>query len=488
MSDTKGEIIETNDNSDESEDRVQFKRQITLIPAIAIVVGIIIGSGIFVSPKGVYEYSNCSITISLVIWGLCGLFSMLGSLCYAEIGTTITRSGGDYAYIYEGFGSLLAYLYLWVSILMIRPTTQTIMALTFANYILGPLFDTGCDPPQNAIKAFAALALCFLTYINCSNVKWALKVQNIFTISKLLALIIIIVTGFYFLIQGDYKNITSTSLDPKSHKTCHQSYSSAFYSGLFAFGGWNFLNFVTEELKNPYKNLPRAALIGIFISTLVYVLTNISYFVILTPTEVLYSPAIAMVFAKKVLGVIAPLMPIAVALSTFGSVNGIIFTSARLFCVGAQQKHLPSIFGMIHINRSTPTPSLIISCILSLLMLVTSDIYQLINYFSFTNWFVTGVAVAAGIRLRFTRPELYRPIKLPLILSIIFTLSCVGLTAMAVISEPINAVIGGSIVIAGIPFYYLQNTCNNKLNKFNSIRSSLQKLLQVVAIEEEQQL
>ena len=147
------------DNDKDHEDKVQFKRQIKLINGIAIVVGIIIGSGIFVSPKGVYEFSNCSLSGSLVVWGLCGLFSMLGSLCYAEIGTTITRSGGDYAYIYEGFGPFWAYLNLWVSIIVIRPTTQAIMALTFAYYILGPFYPTECQPPSLLIKGLAALAL-----------------------------------------------------------------------------------------------------------------------------------------------------------------------------------------------------------------------------------------------------------------------------------------------------------------------------------------
>lgn len=155
-------ITPTNTELVENEDKVQFKRRIKLINGITIVVGIIIGSGIFVSPKGVFGSSNCSIVGSLAVWGLCGLFSMLGSLCYAEIGTTITRSGGDYAYIYEGFGPLVAYLNLWISILVIRPTTQTIMALTFANYILGPFYPTtepGCRPPDLAIKALAAIAL-----------------------------------------------------------------------------------------------------------------------------------------------------------------------------------------------------------------------------------------------------------------------------------------------------------------------------------------
>ena len=156
-------ITPTNTEFVETEDKVQFKRQIKLINGIAIVVGTIIGSGIFVSPKGVYGSSNCSLVGSLVVWGLCGLFSMLGSLCYAEMGTTITRSGGDYAYIYEGFGPFFAYLNLWISIIVIRPTTQAIMALTFANYILGPFYpstEPGCTAPDMAIRMLAAIALC----------------------------------------------------------------------------------------------------------------------------------------------------------------------------------------------------------------------------------------------------------------------------------------------------------------------------------------
>jgi amino acid transporter len=152
-------IASAHQNDPKSEDKVQFQRKIKLINGIALVVGTIIGSGIFVSPKGVYEYANCSIVGALIVWSLCGIFSMLGSLCYSEIGTTITRSGGDYAYILEGFGPCIAYLNLWVSITVIRPTTQTIMALTFAYYILGPFYQTGCQPPDLVIRALAALAL-----------------------------------------------------------------------------------------------------------------------------------------------------------------------------------------------------------------------------------------------------------------------------------------------------------------------------------------
>lgn len=145
-------------------DPINFKRRITLWNGVALIVGIIIGSGIFISPKGVYQYSGCSVGIALIVWTLCGLFSILGSLCYSELGTTITRSGGDYVYILTAFGPLAAFLRLWVAILIIRPTAQAIMALTFAQYILGA-FSPGCEPPDLSVRFVAACCLCKYCYI-----------------------------------------------------------------------------------------------------------------------------------------------------------------------------------------------------------------------------------------------------------------------------------------------------------------------------------
>uniref|UniRef100_A0A2P2IBE4 Large neutral amino acids transporter small subunit 1-like n=1 Tax=Hirondellea gigas TaxID=1518452 RepID=A0A2P2IBE4_9CRUS len=428
---------------------IQMQQTLTLRNGVGIIVGIIIGSGIFVSPAGVLRYSG-SVGMSLVVWGISGALSMVGALCYAELGTMIYKSGGDYAYIHYAFGSLPAFLYLWVALVIIMPTGNTVIALTFANYILQPLFPE-CTPPDIAVRLIAAAVICFLTWVNCTNVVWATKVQDGFTVAKVFALIIIIVAGVYHLAMGNTQNykepFAGTLWDMGSIAT-------AFYQGLFSFSGWNYLNFVVEELKNPYRNLPLAIFISLPMVTIVYFLANVAYFAVLTPAEILSSNAVAVSFGNRMLGVMAWLMPFFVACSTFGCLNGGIFASSRLFFVGAREGHLPQALALINTKSYTPMPALIFLGFMTVFMLITVNVEALINYISFSESLFIMISITSLLYMRYKYPNLERPIKVWLGFPIIFFIICLFLVATPVVTRPVELGVAIAVLITGIPVYY----------------------------------
>ncbi|KAL1271584.1 hypothetical protein QQF64_030600, partial [Cirrhinus molitorella] len=238
------------DTGKEAGQSVALKKEIGLVSACGIIVGNIIGSGIFVSPKGVLENAS-SVGLALIVWIVTGVITAIGALCYAELGVTIPKSGGDYSYVKDIFGGLAGFLRLWIAVLVIYPTNQAVIALTFSNYVLQPLFPT-CFPPENGLRLLAAICLLLLTWVNCFSVRWATRVQDIFTAGKLLALILIIIMGIVQICKGEYY-----WLEPANAFEPFQDYdvgliALAFLQGSFAYGGWNFLNYVTEELVDPY--------------------------------------------------------------------------------------------------------------------------------------------------------------------------------------------------------------------------------------------
>ncbi|XP_064490313.1 Y+L amino acid transporter 2-like [Ornithodoros turicata] len=465
---------------EKKEDVICLKPKMSLLNGITVIVGSIIGSGIFVSPRGVLLNTG-SVGASLVVWVVCGVFSMIGAYCYAELGCMITKTGADYAYIMEAFGPFVAFIRLWVECMIVRPCSQAIVALTFSFYVLRPLFPD-CDPPDPAVRALAFVCIALLTFVNCWDVKWSTRVQDFFTYGKLLALVTIIITGAVQLCYGhtEYFNFENTESDVTK-------IALSFYSGLFAYNGWNYLNFVIEELKDPHRNLPLAIFISCIMVMVVYTLTIVAFHTTLSVQEVLGAEAVAVTFAEKLYGYMAWIVPVFVALSTFGGVNGILFTSSRLFYAGAEQGQMPRLLCMIQVNRLTPSPAVLAMCLLSLVYLCSSDINALITYVGFATWLAIGLAVATLPYFRWKAPDLKRPIKVNLIWPVIYLIATVFITIVPMIAEPVGTGFGALIIATGAPVYFIFVYWEKKpvwiQNVFDKTTLFLQKLLVVVASE-----
>uniref|UniRef100_T1H1U6 Amino acid permease/ SLC12A domain-containing protein n=1 Tax=Megaselia scalaris TaxID=36166 RepID=T1H1U6_MEGSC len=204
-----------------------------------------------------------------------------------------TSSGAEWAYFMDAFGPAPAFLFSWVSTLVLKPSQMAIICLSFAQYAV-EAFVSECDPPLSVVKMVALLAVIMILFVNCYSVDLGMAVQNIFTAAKLVAVLIVICGGAYKLAQGNVQHLSNAFNNPAPSIG---AVATAFYTGLWAYDGWNNLNYVTEEIQNPSKNLPRSIIIGIPLVTLCYALINISYLAAMSPTEMIESEAVASLIA-----------------------------------------------------------------------------------------------------------------------------------------------------------------------------------------------
>uniref|UniRef100_A0A7M4E8L3 b(0,+)-type amino acid transporter 1 n=1 Tax=Crocodylus porosus TaxID=8502 RepID=A0A7M4E8L3_CROPO len=468
---------------------VSFHFKVGLISGICMIVGTIIGSGIFISPKSVLA-NVAAVGPCLIIWSACGILATLGALCFAELGTTITKSGGEYPYLMEAFGPIPAYLFSWTSLLVIKPSSFAIICLSFAEYASAPFYP-GCDPPVVVIKCLAASAIVVITAVNSLSVKLGSYVQNFFTATKMIIVLIIIVSGIVLLAQGKTENFKNSFKDTK---ISIGSISLAFYNGLWAYDGCHY-NKYTYQFRNAdtvsfkfFRNLPLSIIIGIPLVSVCYVLINISYFTVMTSTELLQSQAVAVTFGDRVLYPAAWIVPLFVAFSTIGAANGTCFTAGRLVYVAGREGHMLKVLSYISVKRLTPAPAIIFYGAITIIYIIPGNIDTLINYFSFAVWIFYGLTVLGLIVMRFTRKELKRPITVPIVIPIFVTLSSIFLVLAPIISQPeLPYLYCALFILGGLVFYFLfvhfKFNWAQRISK--PITMYLQMLLEVVPAEED---
>lgn len=495
--DDEGSVI-----SDVERRNTGLKREVGFAGCLSLVIGVMIGSGIFASPSVIFSQAN-SAGMSLIVWAGCGVLCMLAALCYAELGTAIKSSGGEKTYLSRSFGvcgPLIGFLYSWTAILIVKPASLAGVSMAFSAYILEPFY-RGEDPPIWLEKVISASGIAVILVVNCLSVKWATLMQVFFTAAKMIAIGMLIITGFVRLGQGHDENFKNAF---NNTNTGVSSIGYAFYGGLWAYDGWNNLNYVTEELKNPIRDLPLAIMIGIPLVTCCYVMVNVAYLTVMTSAEIAKSNAVAVTLGYDLYGKMAWIIPFLVACSTFGAANGSAFTSGRLVYVSAREGHMPKLLAMVHKKRHTPLPALIFTCFIAWIMLIpeSSNFASLVNYFNFAAWTFYGATIAALLWLRFKEPNLKRPYKVFIGIPIIVLLCSIYLVAAPFYDYPKESSYCLLFILLGIPVYFafvkFRIFPKQIYNGFDFITSKIERLCnlsmpsegpadEIDAIKEEQQ-
>ncbi len=438
---------------------LKLKRVVSLWESVAFIVGTVIGSGIFVSPKGVLLHAG-SPAAALGVWLVTGFVATIEALCQVELGLTYPRIGSHYIYLREAFGETVQFLYAWVMYLFMFGGSSAIVALTFSVYFcrtflafFGSSLD--CPPPPIATKLVAVSAVWGLAALQSRGTTFGIKTSVALTVGKLLGLAVVIVVGIGHVINSSTDETFQDFWEGSA--TNPGSYVLAYFSAYWAFGGLSYIVHIVEDVKEPLKrNVLGSVMISIFTVSVVYILANCSYVGALTVNEILSSDAVAMTLMAKV----APtalfwLMPLFVTCSTFATINNTMMGFARGAMAFARRSHVPKALGLLTLSRATPTPVLVANAFLCSLLVFSGGVYDIIVYVSYVIT-VFGVLVnVAHIKLRLTQPDLKRPFRVPLV--VVF--ASLGLSLLAatlpLLKRPFTSLACLGFIALGIPVYFI---------------------------------
>uniref|UniRef100_A0A1I7UGB8 AA_permease domain-containing protein n=1 Tax=Caenorhabditis tropicalis TaxID=1561998 RepID=A0A1I7UGB8_9PELO len=468
-------------SSPSTSSEIPQKHTIGLITAISYTVGDIVGSGIFISPTSILNHAG-SVGLSLCLWAVCACISLFGALSYVELGTTIRKSGCDFAYLsYFGWRPL-ASSFMWVSTCLSYPAVLAIQAISFGEYIVTGL-DSWITIDENyrfmtyRLVGFSMLwPLMLLNFFSLKKVVGAFQI--VATAIKLIVASVIIFTGLYHII---FKQQTQNFNDSfKGSDWNPGSLVLGVYSGLFAYNGWDVLNFGAEEIENPRRTLPIAAISGIAISATVFILMNVSYFSVLTVEEFKNSPAVAVTFAERTLGNFHYAIPFLISLLLIGSMNTTIFACSRYMYSGAQQSVMPTPLRGIHFRSRSPRLAVFAEVLIAICLSFIGNLDQLISYMSFALWSQRTCTQAGFIYFKL-RGHLKSKdsFEVPIFVPIIFFLICIALLVIPITQNYHVAIYGLSMTAGGaliyIVFIYPKalpdflHRINNSIVKFTQI-------------------
>ncbi|HWQ56841.1 MAG TPA: amino acid permease [Bryobacteraceae bacterium] len=442
----------------------ELKRELGAWGAAAIVVGTIIGSGIFLVPRTMIERVGTPEMV-FAVWIFGGLLSMAGALTYAELSAAMPEAGGEYAFLREAYGPVWSFIYGWTQMWVARSGSIATLATGFAYYAatffpgLDQVFYTvplpigpGGAPLQLRWgQPFAMSLIMGLALVNYFGVRIGGGVQVVFTCIKVGLIGFIIAAG---LIWGAS---AQTPAAPAAAALTFSGFFAALVAALWAYDGWNNVTMVAAEVREPQRNLPRALIWGTAAVMAIYLLANAAYFSVLSAGEVAGSSRVAAEMMRKVSGNWgASAVSVAAMTSIFAALNGSILAGARVPYAMARDGLFFARLSRVHPHWGTPAPSIAALCGWAAVLVFSGGYDQLLTYVIFPSWILYGMTTAAVIVLRRKRPDMprpYRTLGYPAVPVLFVLVACV-LVLSTLVDSPRESLLGLVLIAAGLPFYF----------------------------------
>ena len=459
-----------------------------LLTTVMMVIGGVIGSGIFRKP-GVMAGQLGSPELLLGVWVLAGVLTLFGALTNAEIASMIPETGGQYIYFERMYGPFFAFLYGWAVFVVMQCGSIAAVAYVFAEYatqfVALPEFSAGVAAwsfhlpligdvaPLKEIgtKGLAAALIILLTGINYVGVRFGGLVQNIFTIAKLAAMLLLVLGAFLLPTGGAVANFTTPSADIHlSGLALVAGIAAALQGAFWAYDGWNKLTYIAGEVKEPQRNIPLGLLWGMLIVTAIYLLMNVAYAYVLPIDQMAQSKLVAADVADKCFAGGGRWIAAAVMISTFGTTNAIILATARVYFSMARMNVFPRALGHVHPRFHTPAASLVVQGLWSALLLLSGTFDTLTDMLIFVSWVFYAAGAYGVFVLRRKAPDAPRPYKVPgypvvpwifiafAVLYLVFTVynDIAAYHAAVAAGKPalINSALGTVLVLIGAPIYF----------------------------------
>jgi amino acid transporter len=428
-------------------------RKLGLWSAIGLVIGIVIGSGIFRSPATVARLVPDA-PMMLGVWVAGGLISLCGALSFAELAGSLPQTGGIYVFLREAWGRLPAFLFGWSQVVLIRAAALGGIAIVFGEYLLRSF---GVDPVTHvfAARGLAAGAIAFAAIINIRGVSLGALVVNISTAAKYAALAVLVAAAF---VLGGAHGASVAHLQAAHAAVPAGQLGVALIAALWAYDGFVDVSFAGGEVANPERNLPRAIILGTVAIIVIYLFVNAGYLYVIPVEQMGRSPLVAADTMAAIFGRAGvALVSVFVMISTFSSLNGITLAAPRIFFAMADDGLFFRKIAAVHPRYRTPHVAILLASALGIALVLSRSFEALTAIFVLAIWPFYALSVAALYRLRRTRPELPRPYRVAgyPIVPAIFIVAVIYFLTNALIQQTLFTSATFAAILAGVPVYYI---------------------------------